>query len=69
MATAATTNNFFSSAVGRAVTKIVTTAVLWAIAKLYKDPTVVAWVLGIGGLNTILSLARDVVDSSIPNLP
>lgn len=60
---------FFSTTVGRAMAKILVTAVMWVIAALVSDSTVAGYLAGFGGVNTILSLFRDFADSSIPNLP
>lgn len=60
---------FFQTAVGRAVVKILLTGVISIIGSLVNDPAVASWALGIGGMNIVLSLARDVADSSIPNIP
>jgi hypothetical protein len=60
---------FFDTAVGKAVVKIVITGVLWIVSAIAKDPTVVHAVLGIGGVTTILTLATDLADGTVSNLP
>lgn len=60
---------FFQTAAGRAIVKIVGTGILSILSALLSNPDVTTAVMSIGIVNTILSIARDVMDSSIPNLP